>query len=309
MTKSLANRTTRKQRLYSFRITNDRNLLEKLDEYNKILDDSENVDISLENEDKAIIFLNALPKTFDQLRDAMVYGRERTITLDEVLSAVKTKLARNDADGKVNVHGESLSIKSKFDKNKQKKVYTAERKPLVHYKGKEPVQKETRICHHRKKVGHLRRDCFFWKKKLSQSGEFGSAEVVTDGEVLNVVDGEVESKWILDSGCSFHTCPHKRWFCEITKSCLGSVLPGNDEICPVEGIGKIKIRLHDGSVRVLTDVRYIPGLKRNLISLGTLEEKGCIFKSDNGVITVERDFKLILQWRETPNRSRGRFVS
>lgn len=55
------------------------------------------------------------------------------------------------------------------------------------------------------------------------------------------------------------------------------------------------MRLKDVAIRVLTNVRYIPGLKRNLIPLGTLEEKGCEFKSSNGVMTVLRNSKLIMQ--------------
>jgi len=46
---------------------------------------------------------------------------------------------------------------------------------------------------------------------------------------------------------------------------------GNDAQCKVVGEGTIKIKTHDGIVRTLTDVRYVHELKRNLISLGTLE--------------------------------------
>lgn len=42
----------------------------------------------------------------------------------------------------------------------------------------------------------------------------------------------------------------------------------------VKGKGTIKLKLHDDYAKLLTNVRYIPELKRNLISLGTLEGKG-----------------------------------
>jgi len=32
--------------------------------------------------------------------------------------------------------------------------------------------------------------------------------------------------------------------------------------------------MHDGVVRKLADVRYVPGLRRNLISTGTLDSVG-----------------------------------
>lgn len=40
------------------------------------------------------------------------------------------------------------------------------------------------------------------------------------------------------------------------------------------GIGTIRIKMFDGVVRALADVRHVPNLKRNLISLSTLDTKG-----------------------------------
>ena len=41
---------------------------------------------------------------------------------------------------------------------------------------------------------------------------------------------------------------------------------------------------HDGVKRRLGGVRYVPKLERNLISLGTLESKGCTFKASGGLL-------------------------
>ena len=46
---------------------------------------------------------------------------------------------------------------------------------------------------------------------------------------------------------------------------------GDDHICRLEGIGTILIRIFDGMVRELKHVRYIPQLKKNLISIEVLE--------------------------------------
>ncbi|GKB92439.1 retrovirus-related pol polyprotein from transposon TNT 1-94, partial [Tanacetum coccineum] len=54
----------------------------------------------------------------------------------------------------------------------------------------------------------------------------------------------------------------------------GRVQVGDNRECKIRGIGKVRIQLRDGSSFVLHNVRYIPELKRNLISLGTLEKKG-----------------------------------
>ena len=49
------------------------------------------------------------------------------------------------------------------------------------------------------------------------------------------------------------------------------------------------LRVHDGSLKVLSDVRYIPQVKRNLISLGTLERKGYSFTSEGEVMRICKD--------------------
>lgn len=43
---------------------------------------------------------------------------------------------------------------------------------------------------------------------------------------------------------------------------------------------------HDRSIRVLTDVRYIPKFAKNLISVGEFESKGLAINIQNGVLKV-----------------------
>ncbi|OIT39844.1 hypothetical protein A4A49_57673 [Nicotiana attenuata] len=42
--------------------------------------------------------------------------------------------------------------------------------------------------------------------------------------------------------------------------------------------------MHDGVVRTLSNVTYVLELKKNLISLGTLESLGCKFTGEGGVL-------------------------
>ena len=48
----------------------------------------------------------------------------------------------------------------------------------------------------------------------------------------------------------------------------------------------MKFCLRDGTERVPEEVRYVPSLKQNLISFGELENKGCMFKGEKGVLKV-----------------------
>ena len=71
----------------------------------------------------------------------------------------------------------------------------------------------------------------------------------------------------MDSGCSFHMCPNIDWFQNFNNRESETVYMGNNHSCSIQGIGNISLKLHDNKIRTLTDVRYVPGLKRNLISL------------------------------------------
>ena len=72
----------------------------------------------------------------------------------------------------------------------------------------------------------------------------------------------------------------------VEESKLGSVIMGNDQTCEILGKGKIKLKLHDGTVRFLNEVQYIPKLKRNLISIDLLESKDFKIAMENGILKV-----------------------
>ncbi|KAH0743926.1 hypothetical protein KY290_031919 [Solanum tuberosum] len=44
--------------------------------------------------------------------------------------------------------------------------------------------------------------------------------------------------------------------------------------------------MHDGVVRTFTDVIYVPDLKKNLISLGTLESLGCKYTGEGELMKI-----------------------
>ena len=51
----------------------------------------------------------------------------------------------------------------------------------------------------------------------------------------------------------------------------GVVLMGNNATCKVAGIGTVRIKMFDGVVKTLGDGKHVSHVKRNLISLSTLD--------------------------------------
>lgn len=93
--------------------------------------------------------------------------------------------------------------------------------------------------------------------------------------------------WMLDSTCSFHATPNKEWFSLYKSDDFGLAYMGDDTGYRVAGVGDIKIKMFDGVERMLRGVRHVPGLRRNLISLGVFHDGGMVFRCDRDKKTVE----------------------
>ena len=119
----------------------------------------------------------------------------------------------------------------------------------------------------------------------------------SNGDMLFVSSSanQLINSWILDLACSFHITPHRDWF-DIYKSVnCGSVLMGNNVACKVVGIGTIKIKMFENVVRTLGKVRHVLEVKKNLISLGTLDFKGYCYKSKNGLMKVSKGAMVMMK--------------
>jgi len=85
-------------------------IMEQLTEFNKILNDLENIEVQLEDEDKAIILLCTLPKSFESFKNTMLYGKEGIVTLEEVQAALRTKELTKSKDLRIHESGEGLNV-------------------------------------------------------------------------------------------------------------------------------------------------------------------------------------------------------
>ncbi|KAL8142902.1 hypothetical protein V2J09_015934 [Rumex salicifolius] len=113
--------------------------------------------------------------------------------------------------------------------------------------------------------------------------------------VCFVTSDSHRDSWILDIGYSFHMTPYREWFETYKAENLGSVSLGDDKTCGIMEIRQIKVLMHDGIIRTLTEVRHIPALKNNLISLGTLHVNGFDYKSDSDCVKVSKGAMTVIK--------------
>ncbi|CAM8984589.1 unnamed protein product [Rhodiola kirilowii] len=165
MTATLTNRIYLKGKLFGFKIDGSKSIEEHLDDFAKIVIDPENIKEKIEDEDQAIMILNALPPSYSTFVDTMKYSRE-TLSMEDVLAALKQKQMEQKpkkeiADGLV-AHGgfqkRNFQKKSGFQKSKDKQGSN---------NSQQSDQKKFKcfFCH---KTGHWRKDCPVRKKNLGQ---------------------------------------------------------------------------------------------------------------------------------------------
>ena len=109
---------------------------------------------------------------------------------------------------------------------------------------------------------------------------------------LAPLDPKMIGFWIWGVHMTWHLIENSS---PLMKLLTEDVLIGNNVPCKIIGIGFVKIKMYDGVVRTLTDVKHIRDLKKNLISLSTLDAKGYQYSSEGGVLKVSRSMLVPLK--------------
>lgn len=284
MTKSLAHRQLLKQQLYSFRMVESKTISEQLAEFNKILDDLANIEVNMEDEDKALLLLCSLPKSFEHFKDTILYGKEGTTTLEEVQSALRTKELTKFKDLKIDDGGEGLNVTR--GRSEQRGKGKGKSRSKSKSKGFDKSKYKCFLCH---KQGHYKKDC---PDKGGNGSSSVQVAVASDEDgyesagALVVTSWEPEKSWVLDSGCSYHMCPRKEYFETLALKEGGVVRLGNNKACKVQGMGTVRLKMFDGREFLLKDVRFVPELKRNLISLSMFDSLGYSTRIEHGVCKI-----------------------
>ncbi|KAG8490262.1 hypothetical protein CXB51_016090 [Gossypium anomalum] len=288
MSKTLTSKLYMKQRLYAHRFEEGASVHKHLTMFKEILSSLEAMEVQYDKEDLGLILLCSLPPSYSTFRDTILYSRE-SLTVDE---------------------GESLNARGRQDQNANNdRRRTQERSHRGKFKGRSKSSNRGKTCNFCKKKGHIKSECYKLQNKIkreaaNQKGKqpenFGEADVVEDysnGELLvaSVNDSKVSEEWILDSGCTFHMSPNQDWFTTYVTMSEGVVLMGNNASCKIADVGTIKVKMFDEVVKTLSDVRHVPELKRNLISLSTFDSKGYRYTAENRVLKISKGSLVVMK--------------
>nr|GEU89003.1 retrovirus-related Pol polyprotein from transposon TNT 1-94 [Tanacetum cinerariifolium] len=224
----------------------------------------------------------SLPSSYENFVETLLYGRE-SLTMEDVLATLNSKELKKRTECTKEEAGDGLYVRGRSDH-----LGKAHYKGSSQFKSKGGTGKlKCFICH---SEGHLKKDCpkkkssgFVKKGKHDQdSDSFNDKGNAYFGEALVVVENDEMTELVMNSGESYHMTHMRDFLYDFKVVDGGSVRLGDNRTCTIKGTGKVNIQLHNGSSFILEDVSYVPGLRRSLISLDTLEKEGYTVKMQMG---------------------------
>ena len=108
------------------------------------------------------------------------------------------------------------------------------------------------------------------------NGEALASQFELDFSLITcMVSSMVGCVWYLDNGASFYMSGDKNLFSSLEEKGLQMRIDmGDDGKYHVLGEGTVVFQREHGAPLTLTNVKYVPGLKKNLVSITMLEDKG-----------------------------------
>ena len=101
-----------------------------------------------------------------------------------------------------------------------------------------------------------------------------------------------EDTWLIYSGASNHMTRKNKILSKLEdKNSPEKVSLGDDYQYPIKGIGEASYKLDSGTPMKMKEVLYVPGLKKNLLYISTLDKKGysCFYRWKSTHVDQRKD--------------------
>lgn len=140
-------------------------------------------------------------------------------------------------------------------------------------------------CYKCDKFGHTHRFCPERKKAQATIAEVKEVENRLFFLALSSELNSNKHMWIIDNGASRHITGFGEQFETFEGHSTEEVTIGDNSTYPVKGIGTYSIQLRTGVTLQLKDVLFVPGIKRNLVSISGLADQGyCVTFHEDKVL-------------------------
>eukprot|EP00253_Pinus_taeda_P018459 PITA_18459 len=250
------------------------------------------IGVAVADEDLVAITMNGMRDDFQTFIPG-VSAREKTPMFDDLTAILQQEEDRRQ-NLNLNPQSDDLALveKRRLSKGKQsqqqskQKGGTSQKNPHSH-KGMLANHYEKK-CYYCGKTGHIQRDCYY-KKQADEArrrqvnpkhrGYFVEEEDFSHEFRLFTVDCALSASneddiWYVDSGASSHMTGNKEIFDSLEEIINGSkIYLGDDNGYQIKGHGAISVKLPNGKISHLSNVLYVPGIKKNLISVSMMADQ------------------------------------
>ncbi|GJU28472.1 retrovirus-related pol polyprotein from transposon TNT 1-94 [Tanacetum coccineum] len=262
--RSLYNKIFLKRKLYALRMTESTSVTEHVNNLNTLFSQLTSLSCIIEPQERAEILLQSLPDSYDQ------GGQANQFKTGEGFGGDEREVNGTGSSGSHN-HGQSKTGKKKNFK-----------------------------CFKCGKPGHFRKDCRGLNTSYPQGNVASNSEddnaLCCEAAVANESRKRFTDVWLFDTGTTFHMTARREWFLQYKPiSGGGSVYSCNDHELKIIGIGSIMVKMHDGTVRTIQNVRHVEGLKKNLLSLGQLDNLGCKVEIQNKIMKITKGALVLMK--------------
>lgn len=273
--------------MFTLQMTEDASIAQHINELNIVTIQLSSVDIEFDDEVRALILLSSLPDSWSATVTTVSSSSGSTkMKFDDVRDLVLSEEIRRRGSGESSsslvLHTESRGRNSTrgYGRGKSKDQRSKSRNHHGSHNSKNID------CWNCGKKGHYKNQCRLPRKNQEAKDEANVALTSEGGDTLICSLESKDESWVLDSGASFHATSQKEFFKNYVSGNLGKVYLGNEQSCEIVGKIEVKIKLN-GSVWELKNVRHIPDLTKDLISVGQLASDGytTVFYGDDWKIS------------------------
>ncbi|GJS65089.1 putative RNA-directed DNA polymerase [Tanacetum coccineum] len=266
---STSNKVFLIRQLVNMKMNEGASVVDHVNEFNSILSRLMSVDIKFDDEVQALLLLSSLPESWSGTVTAVSGSTGSTkLKFDNIRDLILGEDIRRKTSGEY-----SNSLLSAEDKGRGRKQDRGQKHNRSRSKSKKRGQSKNRqdiTCWNCNQKGHFQNQCS--KPVTSRDKEVNMAARDYDDALVCCVENTIDDR-IMDSGASFHATYCKEEL-ERFKLRSGKVRLADDKTLDIAGVGDVVLKTSFGTSWTLKDVRYIPGLKKRLISVGQLDEEG-----------------------------------
>jgi hypothetical protein len=284
------------KKLFNLKMAEGTSVAHHLNEFNTITNQLSSVEIDFDDEIRVLIVLVSLPNSWEAVRMAVSNSAGKSkLSYEDVRDLILSEEVRRRDTGEASCSSATLNLETQGRGQDRNSGQGRSNSRKGRSKSRFGQQLE---CWNYGKTGHFKKNCRELKKKIDND----ATNVVATEEVYDALLLSVESpldSWVLDSGASFHTTP----ICEVLKNYVTGdfrkVYLADGTTLDVVGLGDVRIRVHSDSVWKLQKVRHVPELKKNLISVGQLDEEGHSIHFHGGKWKVSKGARILARGHKT----------